>query len=142
MKKVIFILALMVSTGTIYAQQPDAKIQGQNNRKYVNIDSKAEAITNKLKTDLTLTDDQTSQVQAITLNRVKQVHDAKASNQGNPAGFNKARKTIFETWETELKGIVTDDQYAKYLQIKADRKKEKAAKKVGAQEDVEDMFTK
>jgi hypothetical protein len=136
MKKLIFILALMVSIGTLYAQQP-----GQNNKKYSGIDEKVDKITNKLKADLTLNDNQTNQVKAITLNRVKQVHDAKASTT-DPKAFKEARKTIFETWESELKGIVTEDQYSKYLLKKDEKKKAAASKKAAKDEDLEDMFSK
>jgi hypothetical protein len=137
MKKVIFILALIVSIGTLYAQQP-----GQNNKKYSVIDEKADKITNRLKADLGLTDNQSNQVKAITLNRVKQVHDAKASNAGDPKAFNQARKTIFQTWEDELKGIVTEDQYSKYLLKKDEKKKDAASKKAAKEENLEDMFSK
>jgi protein CpxP len=120
MKKVIFLLALIVSVGTLYAQ---TKNKGKGNRTYANLDERVNEVTGKLKTDLKLTDDQASQVRAITLNRVKQVSDAKKSFGEDKKGFNQARKTIFQGWETELKSIVTADQYAAYLVKKDERKK-------------------
>ncbi len=137
MKKVIFFLALIVSVGTLFAQtKPKTQTQGQNNKKYTSLDSKVDKITGKLKTELILDDDQTTQVRAITLNRVKQVSDAKTSFGEDKKGFNQARKTIFEGWETELQGILTDVQYTSYLATKDLQKKDNIANN-----DIEEMIT-
>lgn len=129
MKKVIFLLALIVSVGTLHAQQTKSKTKEKDNKgqtkKYASQDERVNKVTDDLKTNLKLTDDQTSKVRTITLNRVKQVSDAKKSFGADKAGFNKERKTIFQGWETELKGIVTADQYAAYLVKKDERKKAK-----------------
>lgn len=130
MKKIIFILVAFVSITTVYAQQPAAKkTTGQNNKKYDALENSVSQITEKLNLQLTLADNVLPEIKAVTLNRKKQINDARVSFGTNVAEFNKAKKTIIESWEVDIKAIITEAQYNKYMADKEARKLAKEQKK-------------
>lgn len=141
MKKLFFILiALMVSVGTMHAQQTKGnkgKGNGNGQRKNLTPEEKADKIINRLKAELTLTENQLDPVKKATLTRLNQVEAAKAKAGEDKKAFGQERKKIFQSWETELKGILTPDQYNAYL-AKKEEKKKKIQEKRGNKQPVED----
>ncbi len=135
MKKAILFLALVVSIGSVFAQQEKAKGQGKGKGKEKNQnltpEEKATKITNRLKTELSLTDEQVPKVNAVTLTRVKQATEAKTKTAEDKKAFGQQRKTIFQSWETEMKTILTPEQFATY-QTKKDAQKKKMEEKKAA----------
>ncbi len=81
-------------------------------------DQKAEEAVTKLKTELTLTDEQIPKVKAITIDRITKITAAKKKNGADKPRMQSDSNRIFSEWETQLKGIVTDEQYSKYLASK------------------------
>ncbi len=82
-------------------------------------DQKADEIVAKLKTDLGLTDEQVPKVKAISLERINKNTEAfKKIGPNDKARLLAANKKILGEWEAQLKGILTEDQYNKYLGTK------------------------
>jgi protein CpxP len=82
-------------------------------------EQKADEIVAKLKTDVGLTDEQIPKVKAISLDRVnKNTAAFKKIGPNDKARLLAANKSVLAEWETQLKAILTEDQYAKYLQTK------------------------
>jgi len=142
MKKLILILALMVSIdATVSAQTDDSGKKnksekgkggsgkggngkgGGNNGKTLTPQEKADKITNRLKTELSLTDEQVPKVSQITLTRVNAIRDAKTASKENKQTFGQERKKIVLAWEANLKTILTPEQFSTYTTKKEERKK-------------------
>jgi hypothetical protein len=82
-------------------------------------DQKADEIVAKLKTDVALTDDQIPKVKAISLERInKNTAAFKKIGPNDKARLLAANKSVLAEWETQLKGILNEDQYNKYLLTK------------------------
>ena len=107
MKKFILSITLLLFTKLIMAQAP------------MTADQKADEAVNKLKTEVGLTDDQIPKVKEITVDRITKVTAAVKKNGADKQKLQFDNKRIFEEWETKLKGILTEDQYNKYLQAKS-----------------------
>jgi hypothetical protein len=106
MKKLILSLSFLLFTLVAMAQAP------------MTADQKAEETVSKLKKDIALTDEQVPKVKAITVDRVVKVTAAVKKNGADKQKLQYANKQIMEEWETKLKGIVSEEQYSKYLASK------------------------
>lgn len=141
MKKVIFMIALVLFSVSLQAQNNAEKGKTKDKTqkaKNLTPEEKADKITNRLKTELTLTEEQTPKVKQATLNRINQVTAAKTKAGEDKKVFGQERKKIFQSWETEMKGILTEDQYKTYLVKKEEKKKkiqENKKKKIEASEE-------
>jgi protein CpxP len=112
MKNLILILFLFIASNTyLHAQQGQPKNQQTP-------DEKADEVVAKLKTDIALTDEQAPKVKTITLDRINKVTEARKKHGADKPRLQAAQKLIFEEWETQLKSIVSEDQYNKYLATK------------------------
>lgn len=81
-------------------------------------DQKAEETVSKLKTDLSLTDEQIPKVKAITVDRITKITAAKKKNGADKPRMQADSNKIFAEWETQLKTILTEGQYATYIATK------------------------
>jgi len=138
MKKLIFMLAFIATVGSIYAQQDkkteknknaQGKAKGKEQNQKLTPEERAEKITGRLKTELSLTEEQTPKVKQATLNRITQVEAARTKAAGDKKVFGAERKTIFQNWESEMKGILTSEQYSTYLAKKEEKKKKMQEKR-------------
>ena len=111
MKKLFFLLLLSCGMTYSYAQTSQAKSP-------MTAEQKADETVTKLKTELTLTDDQVTKVKAITVERINKVTAAHKKIGADKSRLNSANKQIYDEWESKLKGILTEDQYTKYLASK------------------------
>ncbi|HWB93571.1 MAG TPA: hypothetical protein VG605_17040 [Puia sp.] len=84
-------------------------------------EARATALTEKMKTQLALTDDQVPQVQAINLKYVEKNQEILAGTEGRFAKF-RAFKSSQKAKDKELKAILDKDQYKKYEAMKEQMK--------------------
>ncbi len=114
MKNLIIVLMLLIGSATYTNAQNQPKSQQTP-------EEKADEVVAKLKTDIALTDEQAPKVKAITVERINKVTAAQKKHSADKPRLQNARKLIFEEWETQLKGIVSEDQYNKYLATKGQK---------------------
>lgn len=81
-------------------------------------DQKAQETVDKLKTELALTDEQATKVKTITVEKINKVTAAHKKIGADKNRLKAANQQIQEEWENQLKGIVTEEQYKKYLASK------------------------
>jgi hypothetical protein len=76
-------------------------------------ESRAASLTDKMKTNLSLTDAQYPQVQALNL-KYAQKNDSLFKSPGDRASKFQAMKTTNSAKDDEMKAILTPDQFTKY----------------------------
>ncbi|MBS1606541.1 MAG: hypothetical protein JST42_28045 [Bacteroidetes bacterium] len=110
-----FAACLLVGATTASAQTPDSARTAEG---------RANKLTEKMKTELTLTDEQYPKVQAINL---KYAQKNEAIFQGSEGRFAKFRslKSAQKDKSKEMKAVLTSDQYRKYQEM-AEEMKNKA----------------
>ena len=106
MKNTFLVIALLFITTIIVGQAP------------MTADQKADETVSKLKKDLSLTDEQIPKVKAITVDRITKITTAKKKNGADKPRMQADSNKIFAEWETQLKGILNEEQYTKYLSSK------------------------
>lgn len=111
MKKLIFLFAILlgISLNSI----------GQTSQAPVTAEQKADEVVGKMKSSLSLTDDQVPKVKEITVDRIEKVTEARKKYGADRTRIQSANKLIFDEWETKLKGILTLEQYNKYVESKS-----------------------
>ena len=114
MKKIIFVLVFLMGTTYLYAQQNQTKSS-------LTPEQKADETVAKLKTDLSLTEEQVPKVKSITVDRINKVTSAHKKYGADKVRIQAANKLIFDEWETQLKSVVTEEQYNKYLASKGNK---------------------
>jgi len=82
----------------------------------------ATAQTEKLSTELGLSEDQKSKVLSVLTEARQKRKEARANSNGDRAAMMAQIKEIEQNKDNQLKGILTDDQYKKYEELKAERK--------------------
>lgn len=86
----------------------------------------------KLKTELQLSDEQTAKVQAATQKRIAQMGTLKDGAKEERKENRDKMKAAMDEYDTEMKAILTPEQYAKFDGLRDDKKekrKEKAKEK-------------
>jgi len=111
MKKIFLLLILCVGFTVAQAQTTQQKSM-------MTAEQKADESVARLKTDLSLTDDQVAKVKVITVDKINKVTAAHKKNGADKNRLQAANKLIQDEYETQLKGIVTEDQFNKYLSSK------------------------
>jgi hypothetical protein len=107
-----FILSFLFLFGSVvlFAQQKPALSN-------TSPEQKADEIVQKLNSSVSLTDEQIPKIRTISIDRVnKNTAAFKKIGPNDKARLQAANKINLEEWETQLKGILTEDQYNKYLQ--------------------------
>src|ERR1017187_229943 len=116
MKKLILTAAIFTLSLLSYAQA-----QGPGERKFEN-DPKTQ--TEKMTADLGLTDAQKTQVLIIN-NDAANKKKAMRANQTEGVDKHEGMKKIESDRETALKGILTEEQFKKYIKIREDARKQR-----------------
>ncbi len=112
MKTILLSLFLTFCLATVFAQQKPTMSS-------MTAEQKADEIVAKLNTNVNLTQDQLPKVKAISLERVnKNTAAFKKIGPNDKARLLATNKSILAEWEVQLKGILSEDQYNKYLQTK------------------------
>ena len=104
-------LALCAMTPSARAQQQLEKLKDTTPAE------RAAALTETMNTKLALTPDQTPKVSAINLKYAKEMEPVIKGSDGSLMKVRKARR-INSAKEAELKGVLTPDQFQKYLASK------------------------
>jgi protein CpxP len=136
MKKILLILLALLTLVSVNAQNnvKSKSNKSESEKKQVTPEARAEKITNRLTTELTLTEDQKPKVKQITLERIKATNEARAKAGDDKNAFKTEKKVIFQKWETNLLSVLNQDQQKTYFVKKEERKqkiKEKKDKKNG-----------
>lgn len=84
-------------------------------------EERAKMMSDKMKTELSLTDDQYQKVQAINLDFANKTKDIKKDG-ADKAGWAEKMKPLDEERTTSLKGVLTPDQFTKFESMKKDMK--------------------
>ncbi|MBC7485845.1 MAG: hypothetical protein H7282_03745 [Cytophagaceae bacterium] len=111
MKKLVLLMILFVGMQA-------AQAQNNQQKSMMTAEQKADESVNKLKTELSLTDEQAVKVKAITADKINKVTAAHKKNGADKSRLQAATKLIQDEYETSLKGILTEDQFTKYLTSK------------------------
>jgi protein CpxP len=111
MRKIFFLFVFLLGFTAIQAQTNQTKSM-------MTAEQKADETVTKLKTELSLTDDQVTKVKAITVDKINKVTAAHKKNGADKSRLQAANKLIQDEYETQLKGIVTEEQFNKYLASK------------------------
>lgn len=95
----------------------------------------------KLKTDLGLSDDQKTKVHTAIVETVTKVREIKAKYPNDKKAAAKEIKVVRENYKTTMKGILTAEQFTKWEASKKDKKDKKKAKKAaeGSDDDEEGL---
>ena len=86
-------------------------------------EEQANKMTDWMKTNLKLTDDQVAKVQAINLKYANKMHEAKNSTQSKDEK-KSSMKAESAAKDSEMKGVLTADQYKSYMAKKEEMKKD------------------
>ncbi|HSZ24437.1 MAG TPA: hypothetical protein VK766_01900 [Cytophagaceae bacterium] len=114
MKNLCFLFLFLSAISICHAQQAPVKSAQTP-------EEKADEIVAKLTNELSLTGEQIPKVKAITIDRINKVTAAHKKNGPDKQRLQAANKLIFDEWETQLKGILTADQYSNYLSGKGQK---------------------
>lgn len=127
MKKMLVLLAAFVLTaGAASAQtaaQPQRMGQGRMARQDVSPEQRADLMAKHLTNQLGLSADQTAKVREIALAQAQegQALRSKYATSGSREGMGQDMKALRDKYDTQLKGVLTPEQYAKYDQQRDDR---------------------
>lgn len=113
----------MLGTWGVQAQDASAKKSDKTP------EEKAEMLTNRMKKQLDLTDDQVTKVKTINLNHLTQMESINNEKLTSDER-NAKRKTLKESYEKSLAEVLTTEQMTKF---KEGRKKRKGKRKKPAQ---------
>jgi len=112
--KPLFLVSLVIAWGSllispVFAQQPGGSPE-----------DRAKHQTEMLKTELKLTPDQETKVTAINLKYNGKMHDVREI--ADTAARRKSFESLNKQKETEMKGVLTPDQFKSYQKMVADMK--------------------
>jgi Spy/CpxP family protein refolding chaperone len=119
MKK-LFVWSVMLVVATVSlatAQQPQQ-------RQRQTAEERAKSQTERLDKLVTLTADQKTKIEAISLDLAKQMDTKMQSNQGNRDAMRTAMQELDKTRDTKYKEVLNDEQFKKYSDDKEQRRKE------------------
>lgn len=116
MKRIFILFAFLLTTGFAYAQQTQTAPTPSK-------EERAHTTTLRYQKLLTLTPEQTVQVEAIVLARINAVEAVEADVNKTPEQKQTEIAQIRKDKEAEIQAVLTPEQLAKYNQVKEDRKK-------------------
>ena len=130
MKKMLALLtAALLTAGTLSAQTAPAPAGRLQQRPDLTPEQRADAQAQRLTTQLGLTADQTPKVRALVLAQVQELQTlrGKYAAAGSRQGMGAELKAAQDTFETQLKAVLTADQYSRYAQLREDRQDQRRA---------------
>ncbi|MFT3748872.1 MAG: hypothetical protein QM768_11165 [Agriterribacter sp.] len=98
-----------------------ASVFAQDKMQHKTPEEKAKMMSDKMKTTLTLTDEQYQKVQAINLDFATKTKDIKKDGTDKNSWIEKV-KPLEEERTTALKGVLTPEQFTKYESLKEEMK--------------------
>ncbi|MCC8409026.1 hypothetical protein LJ707_08795 [Mucilaginibacter sp. UR6-1] len=116
MKKLMLMIAFVAGIGLAANAQTEVK-------PHKTPQQKAEMLSKKMQTELSLTQEQSTRIHAILLTQATRVDSIKAANaDGDKKRHDrKAVKQIMQNTDKQITGVLNADQLKKYNQLKADK---------------------
>jgi periplasmic protein CpxP/Spy len=130
MKKMLALLtAALLTAGAATAQTTPAPASRLQQRPDLTPEQRADAQAQRLTKQLGLTADQTPKVRALVLAQVQELQTlrGKYAAAGSRQGMGPELKAAQDTFETQLKAVLTADQYSSYAQLREDRQDQRRA---------------
>ena len=122
MKRIIFsVVSACIAMGAM-AQETATKVQKSP-------EEVANRQADRLKTSLSLTDEQRTQVYNAALTRITKVREIRAKYPNDKKAANKEIKPVLETFNNSMASILTADQLTKWKEMKAKAKEKAKAKR-------------
>lgn len=115
----LVVLALLVSTNTIFSQDFGKKTP----------EERAQKRAERLQKDLSLSDDQYKQVYDLFLSQGQQMKALKESSEQDKTARKEKMKSIWQSTDASISGILSSEQNTKYEQFKKERKEKHMQKK-------------
>ena len=111
MKKIILLMITLLNIFTVYAQKA-----------HRDPEQRASMFSEKLATELSLTEDQKKKIYDIVVEQQKTKEAIIAKNEGNKELAKKELKKERESYNLKLKEILTPEQYVQWEQKKKEKK--------------------
>ena len=128
MKSSLFLLAALALTTAAQAQTApaaaDAQIATQGGRPLRSPEQQSENQAQRLAKELNLTADQQTKVQQLMLAQRQETQTAIQNAGGNRRAMGQAMRAGRDKFDTQLKGVLSADQYTKYQQLMAQRREQ------------------
>ncbi|MCK6638676.1 MAG: hypothetical protein L6Q81_01230 [Bacteroidia bacterium] len=118
MKRIFILFAFLLTTGFAFAQQTQTAPAPTN-------EERAHTSALSFQKILTLTPEQTTQIEGIILSRINAIEVINADANKTPEQKQTEIAQIRKDKEQEILAVLTPEQLAKYNQLKEDRKKRK-----------------
>lgn len=118
MKKITGIFAMMMLLFTAVAVAQPGGGRGQGGER-MTPEERAEKQTSKMVGELELNEEQAAQVEELNLTSAAKISELREANRGNREAMMEGMKGIQDERETALKDILSEDQYAKHLEMVA-----------------------
>jgi periplasmic protein CpxP/Spy len=123
MKRILLVFGLLLTGVAVNAQT--AEPATNQTAEQATPEQRAHTQALKMQKNLGLTAEQTTKVEAVLVSRIKEVQAVKTDATKSKEQKEAAIAKINEAKETELKGILTAEQFAKYKEMQAKRKERK-----------------
>lgn len=117
MKKIAFLTVFTLSTAVAIFAQAD-----RGERERMTAEERAKKITEKMKTEFKLSDEQTRKIAAVNLDKAKKTDALREENKSHREEMKDKLQAIHEEREQEYKKIFTSEQFAAYTKKKEARK--------------------
>lgn len=127
MKKLFLAVVIAIGAITTQAQEPPKHHKGQPH----NVDpaTKAQKQTERMSAKLNFSEDQKIKINAINLDKNKQMKDVHDKFKDNKDMLHKERKRINKERAMEIKKLLTAEQLQKWEELKKEKKAKKEAQK-------------
>ena len=120
MKKILLLVAF-VATGLLANAQGGAMKQEAAPGGRPDANTRATNITERMTQALTLTDAEKPKVMAINLEKAKAMDANQVKNGKDQKAFEAEKTKVTLKWDTDLKGVLTAEQYTKFEKMQADQ---------------------
>ena len=117
MKKIAFLTVVFSLIGAAGFAQAD-----QGKRERMSAEERAQKITDKMKTEFKLSDEQTRKIASVNLEKAKEIDQLREENKDQREEMKAKLKAIHEEREQEYKAILSSEQFAAYTKKKEERK--------------------
>lgn len=124
MKKYVIVLAASIASFAMNAQNNPQGPGGPRQR--MDPQQQGTRMTDKMTKDLGLSDDQKAKVLPINTDAAQKMQDLRAKG-GQGVNMRDERAKIEQDKDAKLKGVLTDAQYQKYVQMREEAQQKRKA---------------
>jgi periplasmic protein CpxP/Spy len=116
MKNILFVFALLLSTITVFAQGGAPKKTAEE---------RAASFVKNISTELSLTADQSTKIQAIQLESMKKGDEIRTKGaDGDKKAMRAEMKTVTDAADLQIKTVLTEEQKTKFVAWQEKKKEE------------------